>query len=109
MKRPKKSEGDGMKSDAHKNEKKNIEDMLKNVMKEHLSYQSQAKIENTKNMQNLQGIISEYLSPFILIGYDITGKPVNLIHAKSQMDADALSASLNRFLFNHVNKNEEEK
>jgi hypothetical protein len=60
----------------------------------------QLKNEKSKNLQNLTGLISEYLSAFIVLGYDINGAPVNLIHAKNQMDADALSAAINRFIFN---------
>lgn len=91
-----------------KMDKKNIEELLRSVMQEHLNYQTSAKIENTKNMHKLINLISEYLSPFLILGYDVTGKPVNIIHAKSQMDADALGASINRFFFNAVKKDSDE-
>jgi len=94
-------------SKIQKVDKKNIEDLLRTVMQEHLVQQSNIKIEKTKNLHNLVNLISEYLSPFIVLGYDISGRPVNLIHAKSQMDADALSASINRLLFN-TNKQSDE-
>ena len=54
------------------------------------------------NMNALAALVSEYLSPFIILGYDIKGNPANIIHAKNQMDADALSAAVNRFILNSV-------
>lgn len=114
MKPPKKSDKptpDDMNNKSSKilkTDKKNIEELLRSVMQEHLNHQTNAKIENTKNMHKLINLISEYLSPFLILGYDVTGKPVNIIHAKSQMDADALGASINRFFFNAVKKDSDE-
>jgi hypothetical protein len=34
---------------------------------------------------------------FIVLGYDMNGNPINLIHANSQQDADSLSTAVNRF------------
>jgi hypothetical protein len=109
--RPNKQEGsDDMKdnnsSKIQKIDKKNIEELLRSVMQQHLTQQSSIKIEKTKNIHNLVNLVSEYLSPFIILGYDIDGQPVNLIHSKSQMDADALSAAINRLIFSN-NKHEE--
>lgn len=100
--------GDGMKKDNNKinpmlrADKKNIEDLLKNVMQDYLVHESRTRVENVKNIENMISIISEYLSAFIIIGYDMKSNPVNLIHAKSQMDADALSAAINKFILNSL-------
>lgn len=92
-----------------KSDKKDIEDLLKSVMKDYLAQQSTAKIENTKNIHALASMISEFLNAFIIIGYDFKGNSQNLIHAKNQMDADALTAALNKFLFHNQSENGQEQ
>ena len=87
----------------HKN-KGQVEELLRSVMQDYMMQHGQLKSEKSKNLQNLTSLISEYLSAFVVLGYDINGAPVNLIHAKNQMDADALSAAINRFIF-HVASN----
>ena len=83
-------------------EKKEIQDLLNSVLKDHILQQSIAKNNRIKNIQSLVSIISEYLGSFFIIGYDISGQPVNLIHATNQKDADALSAAINRFIFQSI-------
>jgi len=83
----------------HKN-KGQVDDLIRSVIQDYMVQHGQLKNEKSKNLQNLTGLISEYLSAFIVLGYDINGMPVNIIHAKNQMDADALSAAINRFIFN---------
>lgn len=86
-------------SNLHKN-KGQVDDLIRSVIQDYMMQHGQLKNEKSKNLQNLTGLISEYLSAFIVLGYDINGMPVNIIHAKNQMDADALSAAINRFIFN---------
>lgn len=83
-------------------EKKAITDLLNSVLKDHLLQQSVYKNDKIKNIQSLVSIISEYLGSFFIIGYDVSGQPVNLIHATNQKDADALSAAINRFIFQAI-------
>lgn len=85
-------------------DKQNIESLLKSVMQDYLHYQSNLKGEKAKNINTLASVISEYLSAFIIIGYDVNRNPVNLIHAKNQMDADALSAAVNKFILNSISR-----
>ena len=88
-------------SNLHKN-KGQVDDLIRSVIQDYMAQHGQLKNEKSKNLQNLTGLISEYLSAFIVLGYDINGMLVNIIHAKNQMDADALSAAINRFIFNVV-------
>lgn len=90
-------------------DKKQIDELLKSALQEYLVHQSSAKKEKSQNMHNLATLVSEYLSAFIIIGYDMNGAPTNYIHAKSQMDADALSAAVNRFIFNAANNSDEKQ
>lgn len=90
-----------------KTDKKQIEELLRSAMQDYLKYQTSARTEKTKNINNLVNLISEYLGAFIIVGYDMTGMPVNLIHAKNQMDADALTTAFNKFIFSTLNSRDE--
>lgn len=108
MKKPRKPNGDdGMDkekaSKVLKGDKKQIEEFLQSAMQDFLVRKSGLNSEKTKNLNNLVTLISEYLSAFIIIGYDISGESVNLVHATNQMDADALSAAINKFILNSIN------
>ena len=114
MKRNKQRGKDDMDNDNKlpkivKSDKKDIEGLLKSVMKDFLAQQCDVKNENTKNIHTLTSMVSEFLNAFIIIGYDFKGNAQNLIHAKNQMDADALTAALNKFLFNSQNGNGQEQ
>lgn len=91
-----------------KADKQQIEELLKSAMQDYLKYQTSMRVEKTKNINNLVNLISEYLGAFIVLGYDVTGNPVNLIHATSQMDADALATALNKLVFSTLNNSREE-
>lgn len=103
MRKPRKSKNNNMDNKPEKKianiEKKEIQDLLNSVLKDHILQQSIAKNNRIKSIQSLVSIISEYLGSFFIIGYDVSGQPVNLIHATNQKDADALSAAINRFIF----------
>ena len=85
-------------------DKKDIEGLIRSAMQDYLVHQSNTKIEKAKNIDALITLVSEFLSAFIIIGYDVNRGPVNLIHAKNQMDADALSAAVNKFILNSISK-----
>ena len=107
VKKPKKpNEGDGMDKDKSpkvlKSDKKQVEEFLRSAMQDFLVRKSGLNSEKTKNLQSLVTLISEYLSAFIIIGYDVSGESVNLVHATNQMDADALSAAINKFIIHSI-------
>lgn len=105
----KRNSGDGdMKPDNSKKlQKSQVEDLIRSVMSDYMMHHALTKTEKTKNVQNLANVISEYLSAFVVVGYDMNGAPLSFIHAKNQMDADALSAAINRFLFHAINQQDE--
>lgn len=86
-----------------KEDKKQIESLLKSAMEEYLSAQLSMKTEKAKSISSLAALISEYLSAFIIIGYNVNREPISLVHATNQMDADALSAAVNKFILNSIN------
>ena len=86
-----------------KMDRKQIESLLKSAMEEYLTVQSNVKSEKAKSLSSLAALISEYLSAFIIIGYNVNREPISLVHATNQMDADALSAAINKFILNSIN------
>ena len=84
-------------------EKAHIEELLKSAMQEYAIKQHKHIKDREELAQNLSSIISEYLGPFMLIGYDTKGQPFNIIHAHSQLDIDAITTAINKFIFNMHN------
>ena len=83
-----------------KNEKAVVEELLRNAFNEYSIKFEAKKMERAEAAQRVTAFISEFLSAFMIIGYDMQGNPMNIIHASNQMDADALSSALNKFIFN---------
>lgn len=118
MARPKKDKNGNQKPDDNnkkespapiilsKNEKAAVEELLRNAFTEYSTKFEAKKIERVETVQKISGFVSEFLSAFMIIGYDMKGRPINVIHAGNQMDADALTAALNKFLFNLNNMDE---
>lgn len=109
-KKPNNNKGNNEMNNKHpkilKTDKKQIEDLLKSSLQDFLLRKSNLNQEKAKNVNSLVSLITEYLSAFIIIGYDVSGDPVNIIHATNQMDADALSAAINKFIINSINSTE---
>lgn len=74
-----------------------VKELLKEVMDE-IELEDEAKKEII--VESLISVLSEYMRSFIVIGYDVSSIPVQIVHAKSQLDADALHTSLSRFVYN---------
>ena len=87
-------------SSITKNEIAVVEELLRNAFNEYTIKFDSKKLERAETAKRLTGFISEFLSAFMIIGYDMQGNPFNVIHAANQMDADALSSALNKFIFN---------
>lgn len=64
-----------------------IKDALKNNFESKKKYNKQIHLESA-----LTSTLKEFLANFIIIGYDLNGKPLILKFAKTQMEKDALSA-----------------
>jgi hypothetical protein len=110
VKKSKNNNGDNMENNSPKivkYDKKQVEELLKSAMQDFLIRKSSVAQEKTKNVNNLISQITEFLSAFIIIGYDVSGEPVNIIHATNQMDADALSAAINKFILHSINGSSE--
>jgi hypothetical protein len=87
-------------------EKVMIEDLLKSAFQDYSSKFNIAKVEKIDLVERITSFVSEYMSAFLIIGYDMKGQPTNIIQASNQMDADALTAAVNKFLFGMQHGNE---
>ena len=81
-------------------EKAHIEELLKSAMQDYAVRQHKHVKDREELASKLTGIITEYLGPFMLIGYDTKGNPFNILHAHSQLDLDAITTAINKFIFN---------
>lgn len=84
-------------------EKAHIEELLKSAMQDYAVRQHKHIKDREELAHTLSSIISEYLGPFMLIGYDTKGQPFNIIHAHTQLDIDAITTAINKFIFNMHN------
>lgn len=89
-----------------KSDKILVEELLRSAFNEYAHKFETKRIERAETAKRLTAFISEYLSAFMIIGYDMQGLPINIIHASNQMDADALSSALNKFIFNLNNSDD---
>lgn len=97
---PKKSEPAKKAPVISKNERAVVEELLRNAFNDYSIKFEAKKMERAETAKRVTGFISEFLSAFMIIGYDMQGNPMNIIHASNQMDADALSSALNKFILN---------
>ena len=89
---------DDKKKRTPKNSDKIGKDQIKQLLKEAL--QADLLERSRKSADNkiaISSTLEEFMKCFIVLGYDMNGNPINLIHANSQQDADSLSTAVNRF------------
>ena len=48
--------------------------------------------------QAVVAVLSEFLSSYMLIGYDFEGTPIRIISAKTGLEADALAQAVQRYI-----------
>lgn len=87
-------------------EKSIIQELLQSAFNDYAVKYESKRLERADIVDKIIPYLSEYLSAFMIIGYDMHGQPINIIQATNQMDADALSSALNKFLFNIHNNND---
>lgn len=68
-----------------------IRDLIKDALKN--NYEGKKKFNKHIQLENaILSTLKEFLTNFIVVGYDLNGKPVILKSAKTQMEKDALSS-----------------
>lgn len=66
-----------------------VEEVIKNAF---LRFYDSAQLKQyrVKDLEHLDTLVSEFLDTFMILGYDINGEKVFIMHAKSPHDKDAL-------------------
>jgi hypothetical protein len=78
--------------------KEALQDMI--VEKAHVSYKRKKQKDNLSAMVN---VCSEFMSSFIIMGYDMNNKGIEpIFYAKNQLEADALSSYIQQFIVNSL-------
>lgn len=76
---------------------KEIEDLLKKLSNRDENGDVKSVSKQNLHSNTLVGIIEQYLSPFILFGYDVHGEAVAISKANTQQELDALHMSIGRY------------
>lgn len=88
---------DDKKKKPDKNEEEEIENFLKKLSK--LPLEEDDPVSKNLNIQTVVSFLSEYLHPFLVVGYDVNETPVAFSQIRSQKDKDALEKTLNNVIF----------
>tara|TARA_B100001123_G_C15194827_1_gene980917 strand:+ start:63 stop:506 length:444 start_codon:yes stop_codon:yes gene_type:complete len=75
-------------------------ELIRAALESHLIDYAKKKHDQKRNVEQLSSIIEEYLSSFILLGYNYDGESVTLVSANTQMQSDSLSTLLQKFIIN---------
>ena len=73
-------------------------DMIKSALETHLVEYARKKHTQKRDTELLTSTIEEYLSSFILLGYNYDGEPVQLVSASTQQQSDSLGTLLQKFI-----------
>lgn len=79
---------------------KPVDSLIRELITKQLKEEKEKK---NLEIESLNSVIEEFLKTFMIIGYDLDSRPVVIINAKTQLDADALSSALTR-VFMESNK-----
>jgi hypothetical protein len=82
-----------------------VEDVIKQAF---LRFYDNASVRSSKvkDLEHLDLITQEYLNSYMILGYDINGEKVSIMHAENPHDRDALIEHLRTTLLNFLNPNE---
>lgn len=81
-------------------EKEIVESIINESLIASAKKQQKQKIAD---MNSIGTQITEYLDTFILLGYDLSGMPVKIVHTNNQKDVDSLSALTSNFITEQLN------
>jgi ribosome biogenesis protein Nip4 len=99
-----KSSDDSKKQKFDPNANKDIKELTHKALKSYINDKINERASNKIDLDALSSEILEFLSCFILIGYNFSGEPVTVISAHNQQEADSLGALLNKFMYNNREK-----
>lgn len=79
-----------------------VEEVIKNAF---LRFQDAAVLKQykVKDLEHLDGLVSEFLKAFMILGYDLNGEKAFIMHATNPNDRDALVEHLRTTLLGIIN------
>ena len=82
-----------------------VEEVIKQAF---LRFYDNASVRSSKvkDLEHLDHIVEEYLNSYMILGYDINGEKVSIMHAENPHDRDALVEHLRTTLLNMLGTNE---
>lgn len=75
-------------------------EIIRAALESHLVEYAKRKSDQKRDVEQLSTIIEEYLSSFVLLGYNYDGAPVTLVSASTQQQSDSLSTLIQKFIIN---------
>jgi hypothetical protein len=81
-----------------------VEDVIKQAF---LRFYDNATVKQhkVKDLEHLDNIVGEFLKAFMILGYDLNGEKVCIMHAVNPHDRDALIEHLRTTLLGIINSN----
>lgn len=73
-------------------------DMIKAALETHLVEYARKKHTQKRDTELLTSTIEEYLSSFVLLGYNYDGDSVTLVSASTQQQSDSLGTLIQKFI-----------
>lgn len=75
-------------------------EIIRAALESHLVEYAKRKQDQKRNVDQLSTMIEEYLSSFVLLGYNYDGDPVTIVSASTQQHSDSLSTLIQKFIIN---------
>ena len=79
------------------NTEKQIEEFLKQIVGSDIG-DIDKSAKNPLHVSTVASTIEQYLTPFIIFGYDVNGDAVVISNSQSQRDQDSLMISVGRYM-----------
>jgi hypothetical protein len=79
-----------------------VEEVIKNAFLR-FADAAQLKQYKVKDLEHLDSVVSEFLKTFMVLGYDLNGEKVFIMHATNPHDRDALVEHLRTTLLGIIN------
>jgi hypothetical protein len=79
---------------------KNEAALTNKAVQEFLVKKLNDKIDKKRDIDALVNTIQEFLTCFIVLGYNFDGEPINFISAHNQQEADSLATLVNKVFIN---------
>lgn len=67
-----------------------IKEMISHALKNYSVDTSKTRKMRDEEMKTLEAVVSEFLKSFIIIGYDLSGEKIQMMHAVTPQDYDSL-------------------